>query len=99
METGWRATPTATRSNRTVVTRSSPCARSRRARATSTRRIPSPLLGCDVGGGDAAVDCERRAGDVARLVARQEERRVDHLAGLGQAAHRPVHAPALERGG
>src|SRR6184192_3991360 len=44
---------------------------------------------------EAAVDEERRAVHIARLVARQEKRRVGDLAGLGQATHGQVHAPAL----
>src|SRR5437763_10546415 len=43
---------------------------------------------------EAAVDEERRRGHVARLVAREEQRRARDLLGAREAAHRHVHEAA-----
>src|SRR5262245_44966899 len=48
------------------------------------------LLRRDVRAGEAAVDEEGRGGDVGAVVARQEERALGDLAGLGEAAHGEV---------
>src|SRR5256886_15705534 len=51
------------------------------------------LLGGYVGGGQAAVDQERGAVHVARLVAREKQRSIRDLARLGESAHRQVPPP------
>ena len=61
------------------------------------RQIASSLRS-HVRGRQAAVDEEGRAGHVRGLVARQEERAVDDLAGPGEAPGRPVGSPPLEGG-
>src|ERR1700686_5362657 len=53
------------------------------------------LLGGYVRRRNAAVDRERRAVDIARLVAGKKERCIGDLTGLREAPHRQVHAPAL----
>ncbi len=53
------------------------------------------LLRCHVRGRQPTVDEERRAVHVRRLVAREEEGRVDDLARLRQPSHREVDPPAL----
>src|SRR5690349_502944 len=62
-------------------------------------RGPAPggprLFGSDVRGGEAAVDDERGRVDVARLVAREEERCVDDLPWLRHPPHRQMDEPAL----
>ncbi len=57
------------------------------------------LLRRHVGGGQPAVDEERRPVHVGGLVAREEQRAVDDLARLREPAHRPVDPPPLERRG
>ena len=73
-------------------------ARPGRRRLRQARAKPRPYrsLRRDVGGGQAAVDDERRAVDERRLVAREEERRVHDLARLAEAA-RSASAPAGAR--
>src|SRR5579871_2843310 len=53
----------------------------------------APSQGCDVRGREPAVDEERRAVHVRRLVAGQEERAVDDLARLGKTSGGPVDPP------
>src|SRR3989442_3142680 len=71
------------------------CPERRRTAHSSPPTAARVLLRRDVGGSEPAVDQERRPADVARLIAREEKRRVGDLAGFGETTHRQVPPSAL----
>ncbi len=67
-------------------------------RAIDPRRVTGAarsVLRRHVRRGDAAVDDERRAGHVAGVVAREEQRGLRELLGVPEPTHRDVDEPAL----